>query len=109
MAVAGVVALISALAAARLFWALGRPERPPARPPEDIIRAAEVQAEKAGGVIGQVRDELARTRLNAELAALRTDRERRRFHVVVFGTGSAGKTSLINARCWANTSARPMP
>ena len=28
---------------------------------------------------------------------LRADRQARRFHVVVFGTGSAGKTSLINA------------
>src|SRR5947209_14423228 len=34
---------------------------------------------------------------NAERATIRSDRERRRFHVVVFGTGSAGKTSLINA------------
>ena len=31
------------------------------------------------------------------MAELRADRQARRFHVVVFGTGSAGKTSLINA------------
>ena len=54
------VAVASALAAARLFWKLGRPELPPARPPEDVIRAAEVQAEKAEGVIAQVKDESAR-------------------------------------------------
>jgi small GTP-binding protein len=95
--VAMVVAAASALAAARLFWKLGRGERPPAQAPEDVVRAAEVQAEKAEGVIAQVKDEEARARLDRDLAALRSDRQQRRFHVVVFGTGSAGKTSLINA------------
>jgi small GTP-binding protein len=47
--------------------------------------------------IGRLRDEAARSQLHGELATLRGDRENRRFHVVVFGTGSAGKTSLINA------------
>lgn len=88
---------VSALAAARLMWKLARPERPPAQAPEDVVKAAEVQAEKAEGVIAQIRDEGAKARLNGELATLRADRDRRRFHVVVFGTGSAGKTSLINA------------
>jgi len=92
-----IVAAVSALAAARVFWKLGRSERPPAKAPDDVIRAAEVQAERAEGVIEQVKDEAARTRLRAELAVLRDDRRQRRFHVVVFGTASAGKTSLINA------------
>ncbi len=91
------VATASVLPAARLFWKLGRPERTPARAPEDVIRAAEVQAEKAEGVIAQVKDEAARARLHTELATLRSDRQQRRFHVVVFGTASSGKTSLINA------------
>lgn len=91
------VAAASALAAARLFWKLGRTERPPPKAPEDIVRAAEIQAERAEGVIEQVKDESARTKLQAELAVLRDDRRQRRFHVVVFGTASAGKTSLINA------------
>lgn len=95
--IALLVASISALAAARIFWRLGRAERPPPKAPEDVIRAAEVQAEKAEGVIAQVRDEPARQQLGRELAELRSDRDQRRFHVVVFGTGSAGKTSLINA------------
>jgi uncharacterized protein len=87
----------SGLAAARLFWKLGRPDRAPAQAPEDVIHAAEVQAEKAEAVIAQVKDEAARARLNGELATLRDDRRKQQFHVVVFGTGSAGKTSLINA------------
>src|SRR6266436_2933726 len=95
--VALLVASVSALAAARVFWKMGRPVRPPAQAPEDVVRAAEVQAEKAEGVIAQVKDAEARAQLQGELAALPADRTARRFHVVVFGTGSAGKTSLINA------------
>jgi small GTP-binding protein len=95
--VSSAVALGSAAAALRIFWKLGRPDRAPARAPEDIVKAAEVQAEKAQEVIAQVKDVSARETLERELATLRADRQRRRFHVVVFGTGSAGKTSLINA------------
>src|SRR3954470_23542932 len=47
--------------------------------------------------IARLRDEDARSRLRQELAAIEGDRRARRFHVVVFGTGSSGKTSLINA------------
>jgi small GTP-binding protein len=95
--IALVVAVVSGLSAARVFWRLGRAERPPPKAPEDVIRAAELQAEKAEAVIAQVKDESARGRLSGELDSLRNDRHQRRFHVVVFGTGSAGKTSLINA------------
>ncbi len=91
------VAAISALAAARVFWKLSRPEPPPAKAPEDVIQAAEIQTERAQVVVDQVKDEAARARLTTELAGIRGDRQERRFHVVVFGTASAGKTSLINA------------
>src|SRR5262245_192528 len=94
---AGLLAAISAIAGARFFWNLGRPERAGPQAPEDIVRAAELQAEKAEGVIATVRDNQAKKELGDELAALRADHQRRTFHVVVFGTGSAGKTSLINA------------
>jgi uncharacterized protein len=87
----------TALAAVRLLWKLGREERASARAPDDIIVAADVQAEQAEQVVAQVRDEVAQAKLRREMAELRADRQARRFHVVVFGTGSAGKTSLINA------------
>ncbi len=87
----------SAIAASRLFWKLGRPDPGAVNAPADVIKAAEVQAEKAEIVISQVQDEPTRERLQGEIAALKRDRDHRRFHVVVFGTGSAGKTSLINA------------
>ena len=69
----------------------------PAPVPTDVIRAASVQADQAEGVIRQVKDESVKAELNRELGELRTGREHREFHVVIFGTGSAGKTSLINA------------
>jgi len=89
----------SALAAFRLIWKLGRtePTASTAQAPEDVVAAASLQAEKAEGVISQVKDEATRTRFGRELATLRADSQARRFHVVVFGTGSSGKTSLINA------------
>ncbi len=94
----GVTALVTALASFRLLWKLGQPERTElAQAPDDVVEAAELQAEKAEGVIAQVKDDDARTRFSRELATLRADRVARRFHVVVFGTGSSGKTSLINA------------
>lgn len=95
--IAGLVAAASAVAAARFVWSISRAERPAAEAPADVVKAAEVQAERAADVVAQVKDESARIDLQQELASLRDDRAVRRFHVVVFGTGSAGKTSLINA------------
>ena len=62
-----------------------------------MIEAAAVQTEQAEGIIRHVEDASARAGLNQELSDLRAGQRRREFHVVVFGTGSAGKTSLINA------------
>ncbi len=94
---AGLTAGGAAIAGARLLWKLGRSERPPAEAPRDVIVAAGVQAEKAEAVVAQVQDPEARRKLRDDLDELRADGQARRFHVVVFGTGSAGKTSLINA------------
>ncbi len=85
------------LAAARLFWKLGRRERAPAQAPTDVVLAATAQAEAAGQVIAQIGDESQRERLDRQLVEIRHDSKAKRFHVVIFGTGSAGKTSLINA------------
>ncbi len=65
--------------------------------PTDVIEAAVVQAGQAEGVIRQLGNVDARAELDRELGEIRAGRDRREFHVVVFGTGSAGKTSLINA------------
>ncbi|WP_422930337.1 YcjF family protein [Singulisphaera sp. PoT] len=94
---AGLVAAGAALTYARFLWRSSNADRPPKKAPEDIVVAAEVQAEKAEGVIRQIQNDSVKAILDRELSELRADRHNRRFHVVVFGTGSAGKTSLINA------------
>jgi uncharacterized protein (DUF697 family) len=81
-----------ALASARRLWESAPRETTPAEPPR-----ADRPAEDAAAVVQRLKDKTARARLSDELAALRDDRERGRFHVVVFGAGSAGKTALVNA------------
>jgi small GTP-binding protein len=71
---------------------------PEAKPvPADVIQAASVQADQAEGVIRRVTDQEVKAELSRELGEIRAGRESREFRVVIFGTGSAGKTSLINA------------
>ena len=95
---ASLAAAATAVGSFRLLWKLGRPDRVEvATAPADIVAAARLQAEKAEGVILQVKSEEVRTRFQRDLATLRADSAAKRFHVVIFGTGSSGKTSLINA------------
>jgi uncharacterized protein len=102
LGVAFLIALIVLLAIATL-WASRFARAPragrdgPARAPDDVLEAAAVQAEAAEGLIRQVQDATARAGLNHELGELRAGKSRHEFRVVVFGTGSAGKTSLVNA------------
>ena len=92
-----VLLAIGSLWLARLAWR-SRSRSPAATPvPADVIQAAALQADQAEGVIRRVGDQSAKAELNRELGELRSGREHREFHVVIFGTGSAGKTSLINA------------
>lgn len=83
--------------AARVMWRIGRDPNKRIEAPQDVIKAAELQTEAAVGLIEQVKNEATRGRLQAELNALHADRNRKEFHVVIFGTGSAGKTSLVSA------------
>ena len=88
---------VGAIWAGRLLWKTSVTERVPVQAPEDTIKAAAIQADHAGDVIRQVADESAKAGLNRELSELQSGQNRREFHVVIFGTGSAGKTSLVNA------------
>jgi small GTP-binding protein len=67
--------------------------------PEALTRAAETQARRAEEFIERVGDRGRREVLAGELARLDAERaaEKSSLHIVVFGTVSAGKTSLINA------------
>ena len=91
------VAAAFGVASVRLIWKLGHVPERPVKAPEDVVKAATIQVEKAQQVIEKVADPVAKERLATELETIRSDQKARRFHVVVFGTGSAGKTSLINA------------
>jgi small GTP-binding protein len=96
LAILGLATAALAVSASRLLW-IRNPKSKPPPPVEGVIEAARIQAEKASEVVARVEDVAAAARLRRELATLNVDRHSRRFHVVVFGTGSAGKTSLINA------------
>jgi hypothetical protein len=96
-----IVAVLSALGVVltRLLWRLSRSEtaHAPVRAPTDLIKAARAQADEAKRLTETIEDVSARQRIKEELDELERDGQARRFHVVVFGTGSSGKTSLINA------------
>jgi small GTP-binding protein len=70
----------------------------PGIPTEPLdVSAISREMERARAAIGSLSGEPARQALGRSLDELGGERERREFRVVVFGTGSAGKTSLINA------------
>ena len=58
-----------------------------------------MQAKRAGDFIDRVKDPRRKEELTRELTQLQTERQEElsTLHVVIFGTVSAGKTSLINA------------
>ncbi len=81
----------------RLLWRSRNAAHAGAQAPAGVIEAASVQTDQAEGVIRQVGDPTARAGLAQELSEIRAGRHRREFRVVIFGTGSAGKTSLATA------------
>ncbi len=66
---------------------------------DDLARAAGLQARRAGEFIDRVSDPQRKAELARELSQLHTEQQHElsTLNVVVFGTVSAGKTSLINA------------
>lgn len=72
-----------------------RAKRPPVAPTN---KASAAQAVLAGlqQQVEQVQDEVTRQVLRDRSQAIGQDLEGRSLHMVVFGTGSAGKTSLVN-------------
>jgi small GTP-binding protein len=67
--------------------------------PENLDRAASIQAKRAGEFIDRVTDTVRRQELGRELSQIQAEGkgDLSILRVVVFGTVSAGKTSLINA------------
>jgi small GTP-binding protein len=97
-----------ALLMARLLWPWlrgrsgGRGSRRPDRPgpppgPRDRTQAASQHLEAVDRVLERVRDAVQAESLRQEAARVARDLERGDLEVVVFGSGSSGKTSLIRA------------
>ncbi len=59
--------------------------------------AAEETLQAVRQQVAQIQDEVARQTLQARSREIEADLARRELRVVVFGTGSAGKTSIVNA------------
>lgn len=97
-----VLALIAAIAALVYYLLLfGRPAKssvvaPPVLPAEKAA-VAQANLEAVQQQVSQIQDEVARQALLERAQAIEQDLTHREFRVVVFGTGSAGKTSLVNA------------
>lgn len=98
------IALIVALAIALVYygWLLSRSRQRSQRRPEPKVPKA--KAEAAGATlkavrrqVSQIQDEVARQALLNRSKEIEQNLARREIRVVIFGTGSAGKTSIVNA------------
>jgi GTPase SAR1 family protein len=76
-----------------------RPQRRPSRPdaPVETPEAAEATLQAIQQQVEQIQDEVARQALLERSQEIAEILSRGAFHLVVFGTGSAGKTSIVNA------------
>jgi len=87
------------------MWAAGRAGRtvrhePPV--PTDPTAAAAESIGAARQQIDHVTDEIARRALSHEISSISDDLSENRYTIVVFGTGSSGKTAVINALLGGN-------
>lgn len=73
------------------------PRRPPPEVPEVKTEAAQSNLEAIRQQVAQIQDEVARQALLEQSAQIEASLTRGELLVVVFGTGAAGKTSLVNA------------
>lgn len=100
------IVLIGALIAAFVYYVVlfqGTPKRSlkqqgrQVQIPEAKTEAAEETLKAVQKQVGQIQDEVARQALLSRSREIETALSRGELQVVVFGTGSAGKTSLVNA------------
>jgi uncharacterized protein len=99
----GVVALILGAMALLLYYGSAfskrQPKRPKAKPPvpKDAKDAAELNLATAQQQVVQIQDEVARQALLDESQQIAANLKKGAIRVIIFGTGSVGKTSLIAA------------
>jgi uncharacterized protein len=99
----GVVALIMGAIGLLLYYGSAFSKRPAKKPkvkapiPKDAKDAAELNLATAQQQVVKIQDEVARQALLDESQQIAENLERGAIRVIVFGTGSVGKTSLIAA------------
>jgi uncharacterized protein len=99
----GVVALILGAIGLLLYYGSAFSNRPPKKSkvqqpvPKDAKDAAELNLTTAQQQVVQIQDEVTRQALLEESQQIAENLERGAIRVIVFGTGSVGKTSLIAA------------
>lgn len=71
--------------------------RPPVTLPQKKSDAASVNLKAVRSQVEQIQDEVARQALKARSQAIESNLSQGNLQVVVFGTGSAGKSSAVNA------------
>ncbi|MEC4819308.1 MAG: GTP-binding protein, partial [Scytonema sp. PMC 1069.18] len=101
------IVLIGALISALIYYVFviqsgerrrrSRRERPPVQVPAAKSDAATSTLEAVRSQVTQIQDEVARQALLSKSQEIEANLARGEIQVVVFGTGSAGKTSLVNA------------
>lgn len=77
--------------------AQSRRSRPLAPPPQNKTEAAQVSLKAVQQQVAQIQDQVARQVILERSQAISAAIAQGEFRIVVFGTGSAGKTSLVNA------------
>jgi len=92
-----IVALLAALAYYAYLFLRPQPKRPRAVAPEDRTEAATENLRAVRQQLDLIQDEVARQAFEERRRELEAYMARGEIRVVVFGTGSAGKTSLVNA------------
>jgi uncharacterized protein len=99
---AGLMVLFLALTALVVYYGIifSRPKRKPTADinlPAQKAGVAEKALQAVRAQVEQIQDEVARQALQVRSQEIEQDLKYRELHIVVFGTGSAGKTSLVNA------------
>jgi uncharacterized protein len=100
---AGLIVLFLALAAVVVYYGMvfSRPKRKSSAPevalPAQKAGVAEKALQAVRAQVDQIQDEVARQALKVRSQEIEQDLKYRELRIVVFGTGSAGKTSLVNA------------
>jgi uncharacterized protein len=97
------IAMLIGLIAALVYYGslFQRPKQRQSRPlPQAPVEKAEAAEETLRAIrqqVEQIQDEVARQALIDRSRQIEQNLAQREIHVVVFGTGSAGKTSIVNA------------